>query len=106
MTDLPASAATVAAAIPAGPAPIKATSHSNGRLLLIWLNFHSVGADHLATSHMYLAVDLHPALKTDSHPAERRPQLAPDGGSAMRPADDCCPSCRCSLAYLDAYPGH
>ena len=71
----PFSAAAQAAARPAGPAPTTTTS-KRSRVSFIGPHLHRFLAHGLAAPAMCLAVDGHPALHANSHPAQRSARFA------------------------------
>src|SRR5579864_793423 len=75
-TDAPHSAATVAAAMPAGPAPTTATSQRRSNSLFIGADFHAGFASELAAFEMRPSVDRDAAFEADAHAAERCAWLA------------------------------
>src|SRR5579871_2600716 len=85
MTSRADSAAVTAAAIPAGPPPMTATSTLVAEALLIATNLHSFTARRLATALMRFSVDGHATLKTRAHSAQRRTLLARDRDPTSAP---------------------
>src|SRR5579862_850929 len=83
-TRAPDSEALTAAASPAGPAPMTATSKTGMAELFIRADFHSVFANDLTTLHVRFAVDRDAAFEADAHAAERRARLAGDGSAARK----------------------
>ena len=75
-TLAPDSAAVTAAAIPAGPAPITATSKLRWEQLFMGVDFHIFFAHHLATPPVELTVNLHAAFEASTHTTKRKARLA------------------------------
>src|SRR2546430_407380 len=71
-TDLPVSAATVAAAIPAGPAPTIATSARIVCELFIRSNVHAGLNQNLTAFGMRNSIDGHAAFEADAYAAKWR----------------------------------
>src|SRR5256885_10806201 len=89
-TDLPDSAATVAAAIPAGPAPTTATSARIVCELFIGSNVHAGLNQNLTAFGMWNSVDDHAAFEADTHPAAWSSRLAADRSSRGHASDERC----------------
>jgi hypothetical protein len=69
--------ADIAALIPAGPPP---TIKILVATLVTRDNLHPSHSDDVATALMWHAVYRHTTFEADSHPAERSPHIASDGG--------------------------
>src|SRR5262245_41656478 len=81
-TSHPDSAAVTAAAMPAGPPPMTATSTFPAALPLIATDLHSFTAKGLTTPLMWLAINIPAAFKTRAHAADRRTPFAGDRDAA------------------------
>src|ERR1700760_996158 len=98
------SAAVTAAAIPAGPPPMTATSTLVDEALLIAANLHSFATRNLAAALVRVSVDGDAAFETRPHAAERRTLFAGDRDPArvMRVQD--CRGHACTDRYANRLP--